>query len=110
MEQRTFGPLTTRVAAIGQGTWCIESDPRTYVLKALRRGLDLGMTHVDTAEMYVKCGGESYGASSRLSASGASFQTRLLLSLWKLQLGPDPHPSSAAQFRVLAEIDHVQPT
>lgn len=52
MEQRAFGPLSRPVAVIGQGTWCIESDPRTAVLKALRRGLDMGMTHIDTAEMY----------------------------------------------------------
>jgi diketogulonate reductase-like aldo/keto reductase len=39
------------VAVIGQGTWEMERDPRGAVA-ALRRGLDLGMTHVDTAEMY----------------------------------------------------------
>jgi diketogulonate reductase-like aldo/keto reductase len=40
------------VAVIGQGTWYIESGDRAASIAALRRGLDLGMTHVDTAEMY----------------------------------------------------------
>lgn len=39
------------VPALGQGTWKIEHDSRTAVA-ALRRGLDLGLTHIDTAEMY----------------------------------------------------------
>lgn len=52
MEQRIFGPLNAPVSVIGQGTWCIESDARATAVKALRRGLDLGMTHIDTAEMY----------------------------------------------------------
>ncbi len=36
---------------IGQGTWGIER-ARATAIAALRRGLDAGMTHVDTAEMY----------------------------------------------------------
>ena len=37
---------------IGQGTWYIDSGDRTTAIAALRRGIDLGMTHIDTAEMY----------------------------------------------------------
>jgi len=51
METRRFGPTGRAVAAVGQGTWMMEADPRAAVA-ALRKGLDLGMTHVDTAEMY----------------------------------------------------------
>jgi len=40
------------VAVIGQGTWYIDSADRASAIAALRRGLDLGMTHVDTAQMY----------------------------------------------------------
>jgi diketogulonate reductase-like aldo/keto reductase len=36
---------------IGQGTWYIDEGDRAFVV-ALRRGLDLGMNHIDTAEMY----------------------------------------------------------
>ncbi len=51
MEHRAFGPQPARVAAIGQGTWQIGAGRRQAV-EALQRGLDLGMTHIDTAEMY----------------------------------------------------------
>ena len=37
---------------IGQGTWDIDRGDRARAIAALRRGLDLGMTHIDTAEMY----------------------------------------------------------
>jgi diketogulonate reductase-like aldo/keto reductase len=37
---------------IGQGTWYIDRGDRRSAVAALRRGVDLGMTHIDTAEMY----------------------------------------------------------
>lgn len=52
MERRPFGPVTRKVAVIGQGTWYIDDAHRPTAVAAMRRGLDLGMTHVDTAEMY----------------------------------------------------------
>lgn len=52
MEQRRFGSTQRAVAAIGQGTWYIDNGDRASAIAALRRGLDLGMTHIDTAEMY----------------------------------------------------------
>lgn len=52
MEFHRLGPTGADVAVVGQGTWRIESERRAGVVAALRRGLDLGMTHVDTAEMY----------------------------------------------------------
>lgn len=52
MERRGFGPAGRAVAVIGQGTWEIEDDDRSSAIAALRRGLDLGMAHIDTAEMY----------------------------------------------------------
>ena len=51
MERRPFGPSRVMVPIIGQGTWMMERD-RQESIAALRRGLDLGMTHIDTAEMY----------------------------------------------------------
>src|SRR5437879_13917170 len=51
MERRPFGPSRVMVPIIGQGTWTMERD-RQQSIAALRRGLDLGMTHIDTAEMY----------------------------------------------------------
>jgi len=52
MERRRFGPAPREVAVIGQGTWFIDHAHRPTAVAALRRGLDLGMTHIDTAEMY----------------------------------------------------------
>jgi diketogulonate reductase-like aldo/keto reductase len=53
--KRKFGWTNVDVPIIGQGTWMIESssDSNNYLaIKALQLGLDLGMTHIDTAEMY----------------------------------------------------------
>lgn len=52
MEPRPFGSPERRVAALGQGTWMMEQDDRASAVGALRRGIDLGLTHIDTAEMY----------------------------------------------------------
>ena len=52
MERRPFGPVPREVPVIGQGTWYIGDAHRPTAVAALRRGLDLGMTHIDTAEMY----------------------------------------------------------
>jgi diketogulonate reductase-like aldo/keto reductase len=52
MRRRPFGPTKREVAIIGQGTWNIEAGERASAVAALRRGLDLGLTHIDTAEMY----------------------------------------------------------
>jgi diketogulonate reductase-like aldo/keto reductase len=52
MERRRFGPDDRDVSVIGQGTWYIDSGDRASAIAALRRGLDLGMNHIDTAEMY----------------------------------------------------------
>jgi len=52
METRAFGPADSLVSVIGQGTWNIDIGERSRAIAALRRGLDLGMNHIDTAEMY----------------------------------------------------------
>ncbi|MBV8880566.1 MAG: aldo/keto reductase [Planctomycetaceae bacterium] len=52
MELRPFGDPGRRVPVLGLGTWNLEQDDRASAVAALRRGIDLGMTHVDTAEMY----------------------------------------------------------
>lgn len=52
MERKHFGPLKVATSVIGQGTWYIARGDRTRAITALRRGLDLGMSHIDTAEMY----------------------------------------------------------
>ena len=54
MITRNFGWTGVPVPVIGQGTWMIEGsrENEKRAVEALRLGLDLGMTHIDTAEMY----------------------------------------------------------
>jgi diketogulonate reductase-like aldo/keto reductase len=52
LRQEEFGSSGREVSAIGQGTWYIDRGDRGSAVAALRRGIDLGMTHIDTAEMY----------------------------------------------------------
>ncbi len=53
-------PTGEKVAALGQGTWTMgdSSRRRKEEVAALRLGFDLGMTLVDTAEMYASGGAE----------------------------------------------------
>lgn len=54
MLTKPFGWTGVQVAVIGQGTWMIEGDRERErrAVESLRLGIDLGMTHIDTAEMY----------------------------------------------------------
>ena len=52
LRQQKFGSAGSQVSVIGQGTWYIDRGDRKAAVAALRRGVDLGMTHIDTAEMY----------------------------------------------------------
>jgi len=52
VKQQTFGHGGQTTSVIGQGTWYIDRGDRDAAIAALRRGLDLGMSHIDTAEMY----------------------------------------------------------
>lgn len=52
MTSHSFGANGPSVPAIGQGSWNIELSDRREAVAALRRGLDLGLRHIDTAEMY----------------------------------------------------------
>ena len=40
------------LSRVGQGTWKLETASHAQALRALRRGVELGLTHIDTAEMY----------------------------------------------------------
>ena len=53
-------PDGTRVPALGQGTWRMGEDARARrdEVAALRLGIELGMTLIDTAEMYGEGGAE----------------------------------------------------
>ena len=62
MQQRKFGTTNRLVSVIGQGSWQIEVSDKADAIAALRTGLDLGLTHIDTAQMY------GAGASERVIA------------------------------------------
>jgi diketogulonate reductase-like aldo/keto reductase len=50
MERRVFGPTGREVSVIGQGTWKLRD--HAAAARALARGLELGLDHIDTAELY----------------------------------------------------------
>jgi len=59
MDTVTF-PSGVRVPALGQGTWKMGESRSRHAeeIAALRLGIDLGMTLIDTAEMYASGGAE----------------------------------------------------
>src|SRR6266702_3973957 len=52
MRSEKFGSGQPNVSVIGQCTWYLDRGDRRSAIAALRRGIELGMTHIDTAEMY----------------------------------------------------------
>jgi len=52
LQTKKFGLNGPRVPVIGQGTWYLDRGDRKLAVAALRRGIETGMTHIDTAEMY----------------------------------------------------------
>lgn len=64
MEQRRFSDMATAIPVLGQGTWYQDDDRREPAIAALRRGIELGMTHIDTAEMYLSGTAEEWIAEA----------------------------------------------
>src|SRR3984893_2031187 len=64
MELRWFNCTKREVPVIGQGTWYSDEDDRDSAIAALRRGVDLGMGHIDTAEMYLSGVAEEWVAEA----------------------------------------------
>jgi diketogulonate reductase-like aldo/keto reductase len=60
MIARAFGATGVTVSVVGQGTWRMGESARRAKreIAALRLGIELGMTHIDTAEMYGDGGAE----------------------------------------------------
>jgi diketogulonate reductase-like aldo/keto reductase len=52
MKHKAFGSGGPEIAVIGQGTWYLDRGDRARAIATLRRGIEVGMTHIDTAEMY----------------------------------------------------------
>ena len=63
MENRELGRTREKVSVVGMGTWEIgdaQNEGRALEIQALRRGVELGMTMIDTAEIY------GYGNAEKL--------------------------------------------
>jgi diketogulonate reductase-like aldo/keto reductase len=58
---RPFGPTGRKVPIVGQGTWNVpqRGTAAEEAKRAIRRGIELGMVHLDTAEMYGDGGAET---------------------------------------------------
>ena len=52
MQARRFGVAGASVPVFGIGTWNMERDDRKGCVDAIRRAVERGMVHVDTAELY----------------------------------------------------------
>lgn len=70
MRQRELGRSGIRVPVLGQGTWKVRDTKAAKV--AIEEGLRLGMTHIDTAELYEWRGGSETMLGELLSRPGRS--------------------------------------
>jgi diketogulonate reductase-like aldo/keto reductase len=54
MRERPFGSTSVEIPIVGQGTWNMPESGAglAQAKRALLRGIELGMTHIDSAEMY----------------------------------------------------------
>jgi len=52
LPSHVFGPTGVHVPRVGLGTWYLEESDAKTAIAAVRAALDLGLTHVDTAELY----------------------------------------------------------
>jgi diketogulonate reductase-like aldo/keto reductase len=75
MERRVFGGTGVQVPVIGQGTWHMGESRRERAreVAALSLGLDLGLSHIDTAEMYGNGGAEELIAAAIRGRRRADF-------------------------------------
>ena len=75
MREHVFGPTGVSLPVVGQGTWKIDEHERGAAIYALQRGLDRGMRHIDTAELY------GMGAAEEVVELLTDAQRRFALSL-----------------------------
>ena len=52
MRMVRLGRTGEKISVLGQGTWGLNSGNAEQFKESLRTGIDLGMTHIDTAEVY----------------------------------------------------------
>src|ERR1700722_11482831 len=96
---RSFGSTGREVSSVGQGTWRSDESVSAPAVAALRRGLDLGMTHIDTAEMY-----GSGAAESLVGAAIAGRRDEVFLVSKVLPSNPSRRGTIAACEKSLARL------
>ena len=91
----------SKVPAIGQGTWYMGEDPRRKAAEvaALQQGIDLGLTLVDTAEMYAEGGAETVVGQA---IAGRRDQVFLVSKVY-------PHNASRRRDELAARLHHGRP-
>ncbi len=52
MRRRLFATTGVSLPIVGEGTWNMEGDSRAAVTAAIALAVELGLTHLDTAELY----------------------------------------------------------
>nr|MDO8079325.1 aldo/keto reductase [Candidatus Freyarchaeota archaeon] len=52
MRMVELGNTGEKISVLGQGTWGLNRGNSEQFKDSLRKGIDLGMTHIDTAEVY----------------------------------------------------------
>lgn len=52
LPRQVFGPTGVQVPKVGLGTWYLEQSDDKTAIAAVQAALELGLTHVDTAELY----------------------------------------------------------
>ena len=85
MEMRTVAlPDGERVPALGQGTWRMGENKSAHAdeVAALRLGIDLGMTLIDTAEMYGEgAAKKSWPTQSPISGIACSLSRKFIRTM-----------------------------
>lgn len=77
MQQRVLGPGPATVSRIGLGTWRVADRKRTS--EALLAGIEAGLTHIDTAELYEQQS-RSEGMLGKLLGSRKGLRDRVFLA------------------------------
>jgi len=80
METRSLVGSGVQLSVLGQGTWQISARGAAAdeAIEALRRGIELGMTHIDTAEMYGN--GDAEKLVGRLLRDGGVRRDQVILA------------------------------
>ncbi len=94
---RKFGWTGRDVPIVGMGTWMIEGrtkDADKRAIEAMQLGIDLGMTHIDTAEMY------GNGRAEELVAEALNGQRQRVFLVSKVL------PTNASYDRTLKACEH----